>query len=86
MSLPRTQETHPPGHHFDFDGNATDRITNRTGELHLGAQLIDLPQSSGGAFQSFGHNARIEFWPFKVEQNFTLVTRFKLQVKTGGDA
>jgi hypothetical protein len=86
LSLPRTQETHPPGHHFDFDGNATDRITNRTGELHLGAQLIDLPQSSGGAFQSFGHNARIEFWPFKVEQNFTLVTQFKLQVKTGGDA
>jgi hypothetical protein len=79
-------DTHQPIHHFDFDGNATDRITDQSGELHHGAKLIDLPNGSGGAFQSNGSNARIEFWPFKVEENFTLVTRLKLQVKDGNDA
>jgi hypothetical protein len=41
-------DTHQPIHHFDFDRNATDRITEQVGSLHLGAKLIDLPDGSGG--------------------------------------
>jgi len=69
-------------HHFAFDGDTLDLRTGQEGVTHHGGKIVDLPEG-GQAFQSNGSNARVEFWPFEVERNFTLVTRLKLGPKTG---
>lgn len=71
-----------PLHDFTFDGDTVDQITKKEGTFHNGGKIVELPGASGQAFQSDGSNARVQFWPMNLGEEFTLTFRLKLSPKT----